>query len=337
MKKLFFSVLMVVFFSCEEKGPELKTLQGNAFGTTFSIQYFSDMEFDIEKGTDSIFYAVNKSVSTYMPNSDISKINTGDSTIVVDDIFKDVYELSEYVYKESDGYFDPTIGVLRNAYGFGDEKPLKNMDSLTLDSLMSFVGFNKVELTKKGTIKKLNPNIYFDFNAVAKGYGIDLLGKYLESKGVQNYIIELGGELRAKGTHIIKQEPWVAGIESVDSGLEDRTYDTMINLKDMSMASSGNYRKFRIDSATGKKYVHTINPLTGKAEQLSITSSTVLAPTCAEADAYATAFMAMGLSKARRLLKEEVDIEARFTYINSKGESQSFMSGGFLKFLKNTK
>ncbi|GAB5400668.1 MAG: FAD:protein FMN transferase [Aureisphaera sp.] len=336
MKNIFPAILLVLLFSCKEekKAPELRTMQGNAFGTTFGIQYFTEGDIDIQKGIDSIFQVVNTSVSTYMPDSDISKINRGDSTVVVDAIFKEVFELSEWMHRESNGYFDPTIGVLRNAYGFGDEKPLAEIDSLTLDSLMNYVGFKKVQLTDRGTVKKDNPNIYFDFNAVAKGYGIDLLGEYLEANGIENYLIELGGELRAKGTHITKEQPWVAGIENVNSGLEDRSYDQIIYLKDMSMASSGNYRKFRIDSATGKKYVHTINPLTGKAEQLSITSATVLAPTCAEADAYATAFMAMGLSKAKRLLKESVDIEAYFTYINSRGQAQYFMSGGLISLMK---
>ncbi|MDC8006051.1 FAD:protein FMN transferase [Aureisphaera galaxeae] len=331
MKKLLLAMVAIAFFACKEekKSPELTAMQGNAFGTTYSIQYFTDTKMDLEKGIDSVIHAVNKSVSTYMPNSDISKINQGDSTVVVDAIFKKVFKLSGWMHRDSEGYFDPTIGVLRNAYGFGDEKPLKKIDSLTLDSLMNYVGFEKVELTKAGTIRKANPNIYFDFNAIAKGYGIDLLGEYLESQGISNYLIELGGELRAKGSHIEKEQPWIAGIESVDSHLEHRSYDKKIYLKDMSMASSGNYRKFRIDSATGKKYVHTINPLTGKAEQLSITSATVIAPTCAEADAYATAFMAMGLSNAKRLVKESVDIEAYFTYINPRGEAQSFMSGGF--------
>ncbi|MBX2827421.1 MAG: FAD:protein FMN transferase [Flavobacteriaceae bacterium] len=335
MRKLLLCAVLFTFLACEEeKAPQLKTLEGNAFGTTYGIQYFTDSDLPLQKGIDSIIHAVNKSVSTYMPNSDISKINQGDSTVVVDEIFKDVFELSAWMHRESDGYFDPTVGVLRNAYGFGDEKPLAQIDSLTLDSLMTYVGFKKVSLTEEGTIKKANPNIYFDFNAVAKGHGIDLIGEYMESQGVKNYLIELGGELRAKGMHIIKQQPWVAGIESVSSDIHNRSIDQMINLKDQAMASSGNYRKFRIDSATGKRYVHTINPLTGKAEQLSITSATVVAPTCAEADAFATAFMAMDVLNAKRLLKESVDIEAYLTYINSRGQSQYFMSGGFLGLLK---
>ncbi len=335
MKKLLYTLLIVAFVSCEEKPkePKLATLQGDAFGTTYAIKYFSVDELNVEKGIDSILHAVNKSVSTYMPNSDISKINNGDSTVVVDKTFRRVFQISERVYRESDGYFDPTIGVLRNAYGFGDEKPLKTIDSLTLDSLMQYVGFKKVKLTKEGIVKKENPHIYFDFNAVAKGYGIDLLGKYLESQGIKNYLIELGGELRAKGINVTKQQPWVAGIERIDSSVKDRAYDITIHLKDMAMASSGNYRKFRVDSTTGKKYVHTINPLSGKAEQLSITSATVLAPTCAEADAYATAFMAMDIGNAKRLIKEIVDVEGYFTYINARGEPKYFMSGGFVNLV----
>ena len=306
MKHIFFLLFLVTFVSCQDKGQlnSVKVMQGNAFGTTYTIQYFSETQIDIEKGLDSVFHVVNKSVSTYASNSDISKINNGDSTVVVDKIFRDVFTLSEKVYKESKGFFDPTIGVLRNAYGFGDEAPLKIIDQPTLDSLRQYVGFDKVHMTSEGTIKKDLPEVYFDFNAVAKGYGIDCVGNFLKSKGIKNYLVELGGEILAKGKQLEKNQPWIAGVEGADSPLNNRKYVATVALHDIAMASSGNYRKFRVDSLSGKRYVHTINPHTGKAEQLSITSATVIAGTCAEADAYATAFMAMGLTKAKALLKE---------------------------------
>ena len=161
--------------SCEDEKPQKSVLQGQAFGTTFTIQVYSENKIDLEKGIDSVFYKVNKSVSTYLSESDISKINRGDTSIIVDDIFIDNFNISAEVYKTTGGIFDPTIGVLRNAYGFGDTKPLKEIDSIALDSMLKFVGFNKVKLTSENKIVKQYPEIYFDFNAVAKGYGIDLI------------------------------------------------------------------------------------------------------------------------------------------------------------------
>lgn len=330
---MIWKTVMITFvlslISCDEKGETLHSLEGNAFGTTYSIQYYDRSEQSIERGIDSVLYVINRSVSTYLPESDISKINRGDSTIVVDDIFKEVFQISEIVYVRSKGYFDPTVGVLRNAYGFGDQSPLKRMDGTVLDSLRNFVGFNKVGITDKGTVFKQNPEIYFDFNAVAKGYGIDCLGAFLEQRGITNYLIELGGELRSRGTNVEKLKPWAVGIEALDSELDQRSYVHVVTLKDEGMATSGNYRKFRIDSASGKKYVHTINPLTGLAEQSDVTSATVIAPTCGLADAYATAFMAMGFEKATALLNELKGVEAYLTYVDENYTSQWFATKGF--------
>ena len=326
---------MVLIVSCENEEPQKSVLQGQAFGTTFVIQFFSENELNIEKGIDSVFYKVNKSVSTYLPESDISKINRGDASVIVDEIFIDNFNISAEVYKITDGIFDPTIGVLRNAYGFGDTKPLKEIDSLALDSMLKFVGFNKVKLNQENKIEKQFPEIYFDFNAVAKGYGIDLIGNYLESKGISNYLIELGGEILAKGKNLEKNKAWVVGIENVSSNLNDRSYSSTIALENIAMATSGNYRKFRVDSLTGKKYVHTLNPITGSAAQSDITSATVLASTCAVADAYATAFMALGLEKSIETLKSLNGIEVYFTYNDQNNEEQVFVTEGMKNRISN--
>ena len=335
MKKLILIPVLLLFIFCDKKENTHRFLQGNAFGTTYNIQFYSERNIDFKKGLDSVIDDVNHSVSTYIPNSDISKINQGDSTVVVDSIFKEVFKISAEVNKKTNGYFDPTIGVLRNAYGFGDVKPLKEIDSITLDSLMKYVGFHKVKINTDGTISKEYPQIYFDFNAVAKGFGIDCLGRYLEAKGVKDYLIELGGEILTKGENLDKKQEWVVGIESVDSELENRSFEATVKLKDVGMASSGNYRKFRIDSATGKKYVHTLNPLTGSAEKSDVTSSTVIAPTCGVADAYATSFMALGLEKSEELLKNLPNVEAYLTYTDSLNRHQVFMTDGFKKRLEN--
>ena len=328
--KYFYIVLSVFLVSCGKPEKVATVLQGDAFGTTFTIQYFSSSEIDaIEKGVDSVIHAVNRSVSTYIPNSDISKINQGDTTVVTDAIFKEVFRISETVYTNSKGYFDPTIGVLRNAYGFGDTKPLNHIDANQLDSLMQYVGFNKVKILADGTVYKEHSEIYFDFNAVAKGYGIDCIGRFLERNGITDYIIELGGEILAKGKNLTKGKAWIVGVEAVVSPLEDRNYAVAIKLENRAMASSGNYRKFRIDSLTGKKYVHTLNPLTGSAEQSDVTSATVIANSCGEADAYATALMALGLERSKQLLKVTNGLEAYLTYNDSSHIEQVFTTEGF--------
>ena len=324
MKKLLLLLALVFLNSCTKETSSLNYLEGGAFGTTYHIQFFNGDKQTIKKGIDSVVSAINKSVSTYVPESDISRINRGDTTVVVDFFFREAFEISKEVNLKTNGYFDPTIGVLRNAYGFGDTAPLKNIDSKTLDSLMKYVGFHKVKINDDGTVFKESPQIYFDFNAVAKGSAIDNIGRYIESKGIENYLIELGGEILAKGTNIEKNSDWIVGIETPESELEDRSYEATVRLKNVGLAASGNYRKFRMDSLTGKKYVHTINPLTGSAEMSDVTSATVIAPTCGEADAYATAFMALGIEKSKVVLKNSPNIEAYLTFNDSINDHQVF-------------
>ena len=333
MKHIIWFLFLILIVSCKNERPQKSFFQGQAFGTTFSIQVYSINEIDFEKGIDSVLSKVNNSVSTYIPESDISKINNGNTAIVVDDIFIDNFNISTEVYEITGGFFDPTIGVLRNAYGFGDTNSIQVVDSLALDSMMKFVGFNKVKLTSENKIEKLYPEIYIDFNAVAKGYGIDLIGSYLDSKGVGNYLIELGGEILAKGKNVEKNKSWLVGIENVN--LNDKSFSSIIALEDIAMATSGNYRKFRIDSLTGKKYVHTLNPITGSAAKSDITSATVLAPTCALADAYATAFMALGLENSKVILKNIDKIDVYFTYNDQNNEEQVFATEGLRNRLLN--
>ncbi len=334
MRIILLVALLAIAGACSENKPKANIFTGEAFGTTYNIQYFTIAEFNAKSGIDSVINLVNHSVSTYLPDSDISRINKGDTSVVVDDIFKNVYTLSESVFKESEGYFDPTIGVLRNAYGFGDVEAMQEISETVLDSLRNYVGFDKVRLTSEGKIWKEHPEIYFDFNAVAKGYGIDRIGQYLESRGVSNYLIELGGEILASGRNLAKDKAWAVGVESITSEINDRSYAEVVTLSDRGLASSGNYRKFRIDSISGKKYVHTINPLTGLAQQSDVTSATVIASDCATADAYATAFMAMGLERAKNLLSNTEGIDAYLTYMDSSETPNVFMTEGFRKQVK---
>lgn len=322
-------MMMILVASCGSS-PEkyVKNMNsGGALGTSYNITYLAEEKLDYQKEIDSIFSVVNRSLSTYIPSSDISKINQGDTNIVVDHMFKDVFALSDEVYNATDGYFDPTVGPLVNAWGFGPGKRI-DLDSTKVDSLLNLVGFNKVRLNIEQRVMKSNPNIIFDFNAIAKGYAIDRLAKMMDEKGIENYLLEVGGELVGKGINQIKQKPWIVGVDDpqVEHG---RRLKILLQLQDQALASSGNYRKFRIDSLTGKKYVHTIDPKTGYTKNANTLGVTVLANSCAKADAYATAFMAMDLEKAKGILANNKELEGYIIYIDANGDAKEFMTKGF--------
>lgn len=304
---------------------------GGALGTSYSITFLSSNEFNMDTEIDSVFEVINNSMSTYLASSDISRINSGDSTVVVDNLFRDVFVLADKVYKETNGYFDPTVGSLVNAWGFGPGVSIP-MDSTKVDSLLQITGFNKVELLDNGRIVKKDPRIYLDFNAIAKGYAIDQIANLMEVSQIENYLIEVGGEIVAKGTNKIKQKPWVVGID--DPQIEQgRRLKITLQLKDKAMASSGNYRKYRIDSLTGEKYVHTVDPKTGYTKNGKILASSVISNTCAEADAYATAFMAMSLEQSKEVIKNNRELEVYIIYLTNENTVAEYMTGGFKKLI----
>ena len=300
---------------------------GPALGTTYSIIYLDDKELDFQREIDSVFQAVNQSMSTYWPDSDISKINRGDSSITVDHMFKEVFKLSKMVYEASEGYFDPTVGTLVNAWGFGPQGQM-DLDSVKVDSLLLFVGFDKVMLGDDGRIQKEHPSIFFDFNAIAKGYAIDRLGVMLDNKNINNYLVEVGGEVLTRGQNSISGKKWTVGIDDPQVEL-GRELKKVIRLKDKALASSGNYRKFRVDSITGEKYVHTIDAKTGYTKNAKVLAASVIAYDCATADAYATTFMAMDLEDSKILLSKQTVLEAYIIYVDEEGNTQEFMTNGF--------
>ena len=325
MKRTFFLALFIValgFVSCKEKPKSNEPIQlyGNVFGTSYNIIYY-DIDTNFEKEIDALYASINKSLSTYMPTSDISKINQGEKGVKVDAYFKEVFSKSERIFKETDGFFDPTVGNLVNAWGFGPEKPLNNLDSTKVKSLMQFVGFDKVKIENDEVFKQF-PETYFDFNSVAKGYGIDVVARFLESKGIKNYLVEIGGEIRTRGVKPDGKE-WKVQLDNPNTD-GSRSAFTHLRLKNQSMASSGNYRKFRI-ADNGEKFVHTINPKTGYAKESNLLSASVIADLdCADVDAYATAFMAMGLEKTKVFLQTKPELKVILIYANDKGELQEF-------------
>ena len=312
---LFFIVLLV---SCQQPNPQFKYLQGFALGTSYNIYYDGNAsEEEIQNGIDELFYELNRSLSTYLPQSDITKINRGDTTVVVDHHFKAVFEKATEVWKASGGYFDPTVGALVNAYGFGPENAMSVIEASQKDSLMRLTGWEKVTLTDQNTIIKEYPDIYIDFNALAKGYVVDIIGNFLHKNNSTNYMVEIGGEIVAKGISPKTQQPWKIAINDPREESQIRFIKTL-SLEDQALASSGNYRKYRVDPNTGEHYVHSINPITGSACKSNILCTSVKAPNCMTADAWATALMVMPIEEGRALVEENPLIEALWTIAERK-------------------
>lgn len=322
-KKVFFltSILALLLSACEEqkKIDEIK-LEGSVFGTTYHITYLDETSYD--KSIDSLFYLVNKSLSTYMATSDISRINKGDTTVIVDNMFIEVFKKAKVIYNETDGYFDPTIGKLIDAYGFGAGKEKHGLTSEEIVKLMEGVGFDKVRLEGRKVYKE-TVNIEFNVNAFAKGYGVDVVGRFLESKKINNYLVEIGGEIRARGKK--RNKLWKVAIEkpNVDG---TRSLQKVITLDNESMATSGNYRKFKVNEK-GEKIVHTVNPKTGLANESNLLSVSVrLKGDCADVDAYATAFLAMGLDKTKEFLVKYPELKVVLLYNDNDNNLQEFVN-----------
>ena len=290
-------------------------LQGPVFGTTYKITYLNANS-NYQKSIDSLFLKMNSSLSTYLATSAISRINRGDTTVVVDAYFVEVFEKSKRIFCETNGFFDPTVGNLVNAWGFGPKKEKTDLTAEQLKKQLQFVGLDKVQLKAQHVLKERS-GIYLDFNSVAKGFGIDVVARFLESKKIENYLVEIGGEIRTGGFKK-GQQPWVIKlVDPIASG--DSSGFKNINLSNKSMATSGNYRKFRVTD-TGEKYVHTINPKTGEAKESNLLSVSVIAAIdCADVDAYATAFMAMGLEKTKLFLAKNRQLEVILLFVNPEG------------------
>ena len=310
MKRIAILVLLVLISCKQDETPIKNIVSGEVFGTYYNIQFFDEEKIDYSKQYDSLFFEINKSTSTYIATSDISKINKGDTTIVVDHHFASVFNTSKEIYDTTEGFFDPTVGVLVNAWDFGPEGKIEKLDSLKIDSLMQSVGFHNLSLNK-GKIN--NPKkAFIDFNAIGKGYALDVVAAYLNDKGHQNYLIDIGGEIVAKGRNVESSSLWSVGIEEPNFD-GTQSHNKAIKLDNSAMATSGVYRKFKVDD-NGEKYSHILNAKTGYPSKTNILSVSVIAPNCAKADAYATAFKAMGIVKTTTLLKLHQELKVYFIY-----------------------
>ena len=290
------------------------------FGTTFTVTYQCDS--DMSQSIKAELMKVDYSLSPFNKESVITAINNNED-VKPDKMFMDVFQLAMDVSRETDGAFDITVAPLVNAWGFGfksGEKPTARQ----VDSLRHIIGYQKISVDN-GKIRKQDPRMMLDCSAIAKGYGTDVVANFLRSRGVKNFMVEIGGEIVTCGVNP-ERLPWKVGvIKPEDDSLSvSHELQTILNVTDIAMATSGNYRNFYYQG--GRKYAHTIDPKTGYPVQHNILSATVLAKTCAQADAYATSLMVMGLDKAQKVLERHPEMMVYFIYDDGQGKNAVWFS-----------
>lgn len=320
------ALILITSFSCQLKKEYIRT-EGLIFGTIYHMTY--EHSTDLSDTIQRTLNAFDWSMSTYKEESTISKINRN-ASFETDRYFRQVFAMAKEVTAKTDGAFDMTIAPLVNAWGFGFSKK----DSITanlVDSIRQYVGMDMLSL-EGNRIVKAKPEIMLDGSAIAKGFAVDVVADVLESFGVDNYMVEIGGEMRVKGLNP-KQTAWRVGIDKPidDPEVLNRQLQEIISISDIALATSGNYRNFYIKN--GKKYAHTISPYTGYPVNHSLLGVSVVAPTCMVADAYATAFMVLGYEKSLAIVEQNKDMEAYFILNGQAGEYDIKMSSGFSNYI----
>ena len=313
-------MIIAIGFMLGHKDEPYQHNSGYIFGTSYNITYqcADDHKKDIEK----VLADVDASLSPFNDTSIITHVNRNEN-VVLDKLFLDVFRLAQKINEDTEGAFDITVAPLVNAWGFGFKNGV-NPDEKVIDSLRQVVGLQKVRL-EGDKIVKTDPRVMLDCSAIAKGYGVDVVANLLRKFGIKNFMVEIGGEVVTSGVNR-ERMPWRIGVTKPndDSLSINNELQTVINVTDKAMATSGNYRNFYYKG--GRKYAHTIDPKTGYPVQHSILSATVITNDCATADAYATSFMVMGLEKSKKVLERHPEMMVYFIYNDEKGQNQVWFS-----------
>ena len=327
---LVFLIVGSVYIITKQQTAAYQKKSGKTFGTYYHITYQSDRI--LTKEIEEVLKAVDNSLSMFNKHSTISKIN-GNQSDSTDKLLTEVYEIAQNVSKITDGAFDITVAPLVNLWGFGFDSNHSPTDK-SIDSILHFVGFEKIQL-KGNKIIKSDARQMLDFSAIAKGYACDKLAKLFNQYDIRNYMIEIGGEVYAKGRNSEKQ-PWRIGVslpEEVNNNTSQEKIIDVIHSEKIALATSGNYRNFYYKD--GKRYAHTINPKSGRPVEHTLLSATVMTNSCAKADAFATAFMVLGLEKSKQIVKTNKDIEAYLIYTDKDNKYNVWCSAKMKKLLDN--
>ncbi len=330
MKRILFASLfcsVVLFSSCKDSDYTKSTF--SIFSTISNITYQSPNHVDLQAGIDSVLNKINYSLSPFEKNSIVSKINRNEE-VELNDYFQEVYLESKRFSVLTGGAYDITVAPLVNEWGFGFERGSAEHDKARIDSIREFVGFENVALIKDQIIKA-DPRVKLDFSSVAKGYAVDKVSEYLAAQGCANYLVEIGGEVRCSGVSPSGKK-WKVGISKpIDLNLNNEAVQEVLNITDLSMATSGNYRNFY--EKDGRRYAHTIDPRWGYPVQHRLLSATILAKNCMEADAAATACMVLGLEKSIDFMKLLNNVEGYFIYTNENNEYAIYYTEGLAEYL----
>lgn len=326
-KILFLTVLSVasVIIIWDQQTTPYQHNTGFIFGTTYSITYQNNK--DLQAEIEAEMNEVDAALSPFNKRSIITAVNNNHQ-VKLNQKFMQVFNLAENISHETDGAFDITVAPLVNEWGFGFRKGV-NPTKHVIDSLRQIVGYQKVALINGKVVKK-DPRINLDCSGIAKGYGSDCVANLLRRHGIENFMVEIGGEIVTAGVNP-DRVPWKIGVtKPVDNPTQQNgELQTVLNVTDKAMATSGNYRNFYYKG--GRKYAHTIDPKTGYPVQHNILSSTVIADNCATADAYATAFMVLGLNKAKVILQRHPELMAYFIYSDKNGKNTVWFSPSMKK------
>lgn len=326
-----FVIFIFLLISCESEKSNsiLVSDSGQTQGTYYHIKYMIEDGESLKKNIDSLLIVIDNSLSTYNPNSLISRINNGE-IIATDLMLRTVFRTANEVYENTNGAFDCSITPLVNAWGFGFSNKEK-MDTARVIELLNLVDFKKIKLSNDTIL--MNKNMMLDFNSLAQGYTVDLIAHMFDSIGLDNYLIEVGGEIKSKGKNP-DNNFWTIGVDRPNEIINPKDrFQFILNLFNNSLATSGNYRKFYQEN--GVKYSHVINPKTGFPSFNKLLSVTVIHESCMKADAYATAFMVMGLKKSKLYLDNNTDLEAYIVYRDTNGELKTFISENLQKRILN--
>ena len=290
-------------------------------GSYYSITYFDEQNRDFSRDFDSIFQEIESTLSLWDENSIIRRVNRNDTTVVLNQIFIDNFNYAMRAAEVSDGYFDPTVGPLVQAWGFHFKEGME-MTPEIVDSLKQLVGYRKIKI-ENGKVIKENPNMTLDFNAVAQGYTTDVIGDFLLSKNVNDFLVDVGGEILARGRKP-NGDLWKVGIEKpAESKDAERIVQEIVELDNTSIVTSGNYRKYV--ERGGKRYSHSLNPMTGYPSENSLLSATIIVENTAWADCLASICMVVGFEKAIEIIESsDCDVDAYFIYIDDNGEVKDF-------------
>jgi FAD:protein FMN transferase len=315
-------LLTLVMSSCSQAGKKYTANEGWVFGTTYRIVY--DHPVDLHNEIQDLFAAFNRSLSTFDSTSTISRINQGEQGVIADPFFTRVFNEGGSITTVTNGAFDMTVAPLVNAWGFGFKK-MDAVSDVTIDSLRQYVGMEHVSI-ENGIVVLHKPGVMLDGSAIAKGYGVDVIASHLKSKGIKNFMVEIGGEISTLGLNAMGHA-WRIGVDRPidDVTAQNRELQLVLGISGKALATSGNYRNFYVKD--GKKFAHTIDPRTGYPVEHSLLSASIIASDCITADALATACMVMGLEESMRLIETMPDVEGCFIIQDDQTDSVIWTSG----------